>query len=445
MQSDFTDDVAGSASTGTRWLRLVAHRQHHHRIRVGRRHDLAEDRHGDAEEPAGHRRDRLLRLVRARRCSSRAAWAARRSAGAPTGASATFDSVAARSGRARGRGEVDPVDADPDEPPGGQASRRGRRHRRRSDRERRHFTVTGTGKVGPKAPDDDIVEVALIGVIAGLMALIAVGALFATVRVPPGHDPHDVRGHAPARAGARRQGDRPRRRSRSSSAWPASWRRSCSRCRCCRSTVCAPPAFPTPSLTDGPVLRALLLTAAFMTGVTLSASRVGMLLRRSAAAITLRSCWCPAAHRRHGPAGHVAALAHVHHARRRAGHPAGQATDRHAGRALGDDRALGRASAWSPRTRPSASGSPGGSCAGATHERPGPRVRAEWTKLRTLPSTGWLLLLAVGLDDRARPRHHQLAGLDDCGAPCVDRHGQAQPGRRTPRAGRRCDPRRSWR
>jgi hypothetical protein len=49
----------------------------------------------------------------------------------------------------------------------------------------------------------------------------------------------------------------------------------------------APPAFPTPSLTDGPVLRALVLTALFMTGVTLVALAAGMLLRRSAAAITL--------------------------------------------------------------------------------------------------------------------------------------------------------------
>ncbi|BCB82948.1 hypothetical protein [Phytohabitans suffuscus] len=49
----------------------------------------------------------------------------------------------------------------------------------------------------------------------------------------------------------------------------------------------APPAFPTPSLVDGAVLRALLLTAAFMALVSLFALAVGMLLRRSAPAITL--------------------------------------------------------------------------------------------------------------------------------------------------------------
>jgi ABC-type transport system involved in multi-copper enzyme maturation permease subunit len=49
----------------------------------------------------------------------------------------------------------------------------------------------------------------------------------------------------------------------------------------------APPAFPTPSLTDPAVLRTLVLAALFMTGVTLVALAIGMLLRRSAPAITL--------------------------------------------------------------------------------------------------------------------------------------------------------------
>jgi hypothetical protein len=47
------------------------------------------------------------------------------------------------------------------------------------------------------------------------------------------------------------------------------------------------PAFPHPSLTDGPVLRTLLLTAAFMAGVALVGLGMGMLLRHSAAAITI--------------------------------------------------------------------------------------------------------------------------------------------------------------
>ncbi len=50
-------------------------------------------------------------------------------------------------------------------------------------------------------------------------------------------------------------------------------------CRSCEDHGMAPPAFPTPSLTDPDVLRTLLLTAAFMTGVTLVA-----LARRDAGA-----------------------------------------------------------------------------------------------------------------------------------------------------------------
>jgi ABC-type transport system involved in multi-copper enzyme maturation permease subunit len=47
------------------------------------------------------------------------------------------------------------------------------------------------------------------------------------------------------------------------------------------------PAFPEPSLTDGAVLRTILLTAGFMAGVAVVGLAVGLLLRHSAAAITL--------------------------------------------------------------------------------------------------------------------------------------------------------------
>src|SRR6185503_7194936 len=42
------------------------------------------------------------------------------------------------------------------------------------------FTVTGSGKIGPEEPPDDMVQNSLYGVLGGLMALIAVAALFAT-------------------------------------------------------------------------------------------------------------------------------------------------------------------------------------------------------------------------------------------------------------------------
>ena len=47
------------------------------------------------------------------------------------------------------------------------------------------------------------------------------------------------------------------------------------------------PAFPEPTLTDPSVLRAVVLTAAFMAGVALVGLGVGVLLRHSAAAIAI--------------------------------------------------------------------------------------------------------------------------------------------------------------
>lgn len=148
------------------------------------------------------------------------------------------------------------------------------------------YTVAGTGKVGPEAPDDDMVGLALVGVIAGLMALIAVGVLYATseyrrgmIRTTFAATPHRGRVLAAktvvlggaaflvAAAGVlgsfllavpvlRRQGF-------------------------------TPPSFPEPSLGDGPVVRALVLSAAFMAGVAVVGLAIGMLVRHSAAAITI--------------------------------------------------------------------------------------------------------------------------------------------------------------
>ena len=148
------------------------------------------------------------------------------------------------------------------------------------------YTVVGTGKIGPAPPDDDMVELSLIGVVAGLMALIAVGVLFATseyrrgmIRTTFAAVPRRGRVLAAkavvlgttsflvglaGTAGSfllaipilRRQGF-------------------------------TAPGFPEPSIVDGPVLRALLLSAAFMAGVTVVGLAVGVLLRHSAPAITI--------------------------------------------------------------------------------------------------------------------------------------------------------------
>jgi ABC-type transport system involved in multi-copper enzyme maturation permease subunit len=148
------------------------------------------------------------------------------------------------------------------------------------------FRVTGTGKIGPNQPDDDMVETALVGVIAGLMALIAVGVLFATseyrrgmIRTTFAATPRRGRVLA-AKAivlGATSFG-------LGLIGVVVSFLVAIPALR--RNGFVAP-AFPEPALTDGPVLRAVLLTSAFMAGVTLVGLGVGVLLRHSAAAITI--------------------------------------------------------------------------------------------------------------------------------------------------------------
>jgi hypothetical protein len=148
------------------------------------------------------------------------------------------------------------------------------------------FTVTGSGLVGPKTPPDDLMAAGLIGVIGGLMALIAVGVLSAT---------------AEYRRGMIRT---------TFVATPRRGRVLAAKAIVLGATaylvglagvlgaylVAVPvlrrngfvePAFPRPSLTDGPILRTLLLTAAFMAGVTLVGLGIGVLLRHSAPAITV--------------------------------------------------------------------------------------------------------------------------------------------------------------
>src|SRR5262249_12283049 len=78
--------------------------------------------------------------------------------------------------------------------------------------------------------------------------------------------------------------------------------------------------------------------------------------------------------------------------RRRDGDSAGQTADHHAGGTLGDDRSLGRDRRRSRlgRALPRA-----GLVAAAKAGRLMRALHAEGTKLRTLPSTGWLMLLAI--------------------------------------------------
>jgi hypothetical protein len=147
------------------------------------------------------------------------------------------------------------------------------------------YTITGSGKIGPETPPDDMVQISLFGIIAGLMALIAVGVLFATSE---------------------------HRRGMIRTTFLASPRRG--RVLAAKAVVLgattyviglvaaiatiiitqpimrvhgfAPPAFKKVSLTDPTVIRAVLLTAAFVAAVSVFSLALGTIMRRSAAAIT---------------------------------------------------------------------------------------------------------------------------------------------------------------
>jgi hypothetical protein len=271
MQWDFDADRAGSASRGSRWLRLA---------RAGGTVTGYESPDGVTWTKVATASPRNLPATAeiGFYVSSPPEVYTRRGGGSSslglreTTATATFDNVAAGPWTAEQIGIVKTPEGDGDR---GQVREAGGT-----------VTVDGSGKVGPNPQDDDMVEMALIGVIGGLLALICVGSLFATseyrrgmIRTTFAASPRRGRVLAAKAivlgavsfviglAGAvgslllaipalRRQGF-------------------------------TAPAFPEPSLTDATVVRTVLLTAAFVAGVALVSLAIGMLLRHSAAAITL--------------------------------------------------------------------------------------------------------------------------------------------------------------
>jgi len=284
MQSDFSHDVAGSSSAGERWLRLT---------REGSSVTGFESADGVTWQKVATMTPDLPDTAEVGFMVSSAPeiFLQRGMGGSSLGAhgataDATFDHVTLEpptDGTWQGTQVTMPIERPVDDGPKGADRPAPAPVLRESSGT---YTVTGSGKVGPQAPDDDVVEASLIGVVAGLMALISVGALFGTSEY---------------------------RRSLIRTTFAAEPRRG--RVLAAKAIVLggvsfvvslvsvvgsflvavpilqgngmAPPAFPDPSLTDWPVLRTLLLTALFMTGVALFALAAGMLLRRSAAAITL--------------------------------------------------------------------------------------------------------------------------------------------------------------
>jgi ABC-type transport system involved in multi-copper enzyme maturation permease subunit len=152
------------------------------------------------------------------------------------------------------------------------------------------FTVRGTGDLRALRPgepgDDDIVKNSLAGVYIGLIAVVALGALFATseyktglIRTTFAMSPRRGRvlvAKAIVLAGAV-----------FAAGLAASFAAFFLTQPLARSRGYEPPAYPHPSLADGPVLRAVVGTALFLALMALVGLAIGTILRRSAGAITL--------------------------------------------------------------------------------------------------------------------------------------------------------------
>jgi hypothetical protein len=147
------------------------------------------------------------------------------------------------------------------------------------------FTVTGSGEIGPRESPDDPVQAALFGILIGLMVVAAMGVLYMTsefkrgmIRTTFAASPR--RGRVLA-AKALVLG---------STAFVLGLVATVVSFRLglplLRDGGFAPPAYPTPKLTEWPVLRAVIGTAAFVALIAVFALGVGAILRHSAGAIT---------------------------------------------------------------------------------------------------------------------------------------------------------------
>ncbi|GAA2395813.1 hypothetical protein [Dactylosporangium salmoneum] len=147
------------------------------------------------------------------------------------------------------------------------------------------FTVTGAGAVGPHLQPDDPVSIALFGILAGFMALVAVAALFVTAEYRRGM----IRTTFAAE---------PRRgvvlAAKAIVVGVVSFLVAlvggavallAAQPRLVKHGF-APPGFPRYHIWDAPVLRALLLTAVFLALLAVFSAALGAVVRHSAAAIT---------------------------------------------------------------------------------------------------------------------------------------------------------------
>ncbi|MEV0268108.1 ABC transporter permease subunit [Hamadaea sp. NPDC050747] len=281
LQSDFRTDIAGKSTTAPQWLRLT---------RTGNVVSAYQSADGTSWEKIGEVTPAHLPAtaeVGFYVSSSPTLYVSRGAGGSSVGAhmtrsTATFENIT-MTGATASTWQTGAVRLPGDE---GRQLKEGAPSPTEFHDSGGTYTVTGAGRIGPQDPGDDPVEASLLGVIAGIMALIAVGVLYATseyrrgmIRTTFAAEPRRgrvlaakalvlggtafalslvgvVAGYLIARPALRKNGF-------------------------------APPAFPDESITDPVVLRVLLLSAAFMALLAVFAMAVGVLLRHSAGAITL--------------------------------------------------------------------------------------------------------------------------------------------------------------
>jgi hypothetical protein len=271
FQSNFTNDRAGSAATVPRWLRLT---------RSGTSITGAESADGGTWSQVGTVNLRGLppTVEVGLFVTSPAAHRSERqygSAGYGTSATvstATFDSL--RVEAARPGPPARWTYRDVGQPDTGDVTEAGGT-----------FTVTGTGDIAPEPPSDDIVRLSLSGAFVGLMAIAALGVLYITSEYKRGMI-RTTFAVSPRRGRVLAAKAIVIGLTTFAAGLVASVAAFLLAKPILRSNGFAPPAYPDPSLSDGPVLRAVVGTAAILALIAVLSLAAGAVLRRSAGAIT---------------------------------------------------------------------------------------------------------------------------------------------------------------
>jgi ABC-type transport system involved in multi-copper enzyme maturation permease subunit/regulation of enolase protein 1 (concanavalin A-like superfamily) len=267
LQSDFSKDLAGSSSPNPRWLRLT---------RTGTSVAGYESADGVSWSRVGAVKLNALGttaevgmfVASPDQTQIKRQFGGESISGASTQGRAVFDNVGTTA--AQPQSSAPWQQRNRSMPPSGSSSEAGG-----------VFTVTGSGDVGPFKFGDDIARMSLSGVFAGLMALVALGVLSITSEYKRGM----IR--STFTAGPRRGRVLAAKAVVLGATTFVAGLVASFGAFLLANPILDSHGFAAPSLSDGPVLRALVGTAALMAVVAVLALGVGVILRHSAGAITV--------------------------------------------------------------------------------------------------------------------------------------------------------------